>query len=786
MRRPCSAYLMGVRNSGFGGVAALGLSFAAVLFSGVGVPTEARAQAVNQNPFKLPKSDPNAQMLLQADELVYDNDAEKVSAVGNVQIDYNGYNLVAREVIYNQKTKRITAVGNVEILEPSGNRILADTIDITDDFGNGFLNALRVESVDDTRFAAESAERFDGQKTVFTHGIYTACKACKKNPDKPPFWQIKARKVILDGKTRTVTYRDARFELFGLPIAYLPYFSHADPSSKRKSGLLIPVLDFRENLGYSARASYFWATGESHDLTVSGTYYTKQGFLSDVEWRQQFDNGYFSLKAAGIIQQRPSEFTSLPDRGEKERGMVATTGKFEINPRWSFGWDVMFQSDRTFSRSYKIGGYNNQFVTNEIFLRGLNDRSYFDLSAYQYLVQDTPTAFQQQTEQARVHPVLDYDYVKSNPILGGQLAYNVNITSLSRTKSSTVTPASGDSRFHGIDGTSTRASLEVEWKRTFTTKNGMSLTPSLAFEGNAFFIDPDGASAAPVVNDQSFRAVPSFGLEYRWPFVATVNGGSHIFEPIAQIFVRPSIGSVAGLPNEDSQSLVFDTTTLFRRNKFSGYDRLEGGVRANVGLRYSGLLSNGLALSAVAGQSFQLAGKNPYARENDVVNVGEESGLESKASDYVVMAGIRAKSGFSLEARGRFDEKTFAPQRLEGGLRYSSDRLSLSTGYAFIGAQPDYGFSTKREQATVSGSLKFAENWRVFGGAQYDVRNSQLISDSIGIAYNNECFSMSLAFSENRDRYSSDVSGRKVLLRIGIRTIGSIDYSQDIDEFTKF
>jgi LPS-assembly protein len=786
MRRPCHAYLMRVRLSEIGKELALGVSLLAILGSGLLTTQPAYAQSVESGLLGKVKTDPNAQMLLQADQLIYDNDAEKVSAQGSVQIDYNGYKLVARKVSYNQKTKRIVASGNVEIVEPNGHVIVADTIDITDDFGNGFLNALRVETPEDTRFAAESAERFDGQKTVFNQGIYTACKVCKENPEKPPLWQIKARTVVLDGKAKTVTYRDARFELFGLPIAYLPYFSHADPSTKRKSGFLVPQYSFDEKLGYSIRVPYFWATGENHDLTVAETWYSTQGFLTDLEWRHQLDSGFYTFQAAGINQQKPSEFTTLPDSDEEARGMITTTGKFEINPRWSFGWNAMIQSDRTFSRSYNIAGYQSQFVTNEVFLRGLSGRNYFDLSAYQYLVQDTPTAFQQQDEQALVHPVLDYNYVKSEPVYGGQLSYNVNLTSISRTDPSTITPTSGDTRFHGIDGTSTRGSINLEWKRRITTTNGMSFTPSLAFEGNAFLIRPDGSSAAPAKSDEVIQAVPSFGLEYRWPFLATVNGSSHIFEPIAQIFVRPDVNSIGGLPNEDAQSLVFDTTTLFRRNKFSGYDRLEGGTRANVGLRYSGLLNNGMTLSALVGQSFHLAGKNPYARENDVVNTGEESGLESDESDIVAMAGVNIGNGYSVEARGRFDPSDFLPARLEASGRYRSDWLSLSAGYALIGAQPDYGFSDDREQASASGSLKIAEYWRVFGAAVFDIENNQLISDSFGVSYLDECFSLSLAFSETRNRYTSDVSGKRILLRIGIRTIGTIDHSQSLDEFTTF
>ena len=64
------------------------------------------------------------------------------------------------------------------------------------------------------------------------------------------------------------------------------------------------------------------------------------------------------------------------------------------------------------------------------------------------------------------------------------------------------------------------------------------------------------------------------GLDYRYPFVAHTESASHVIEPVAQIIARAG-GSNSNVPNEDSQSLVFDDTLLFDINKFSGYDRIE-------------------------------------------------------------------------------------------------------------------------------------------------------------------------------------------------------------------
>jgi len=476
------------------------------------ISSSARAQVVDFNP-----ADSNSQMLLKADELIYDNDAEKVTAKGNVQLDYNGYNVVADEITYNQKTRRVTARGRVEVLEPDGNRIFADEFDLTDDFGNGFVNALQVETPDNTRFAAESAERFDGQKTVFHHGVYTACEPCKDKPDKAPIWQVKAEKIILNGISKTVTYRKATFELFGLPIAYLPYFSHADPSVKRQSGFLIPEVAYHEKLGFMYSQSYFWAIGDSHDLTTNVTGYTNQGFLIQTEWRHRLDNGIYTLRAAGIHQLNKRDFSSAPDSTETNRGLIATTGDFDINTRWNVGWNIMLQSDSSFANTYDISDYTTDSVTSVAFLRGLDGRSYFDMSAYYYQVQGTN--YQKQDQQAFVLPVVDYNLVKSSEATGGDIWLDVNVTSLSRNNANAVNLGTASEPTFGIDGTNTRASVDLGWKKTLTTTMGIMFTPSLSLRGDVSNIDGLVAGAAKTPDQgTTTRYMPTAALEIRYPW----------------------------------------------------------------------------------------------------------------------------------------------------------------------------------------------------------------------------------------------------------------------------
>lgn len=750
-------------------------------------PLPALAQTAEQIS-GLVQSDPDAQLLLEADELVYDNDSRTIAAVGNVRIDYDGTRLVADRVTYVENGGRLIAIGNVEILQADGTRVQADEIDITDDFRDGFVNALRVITTDNTRFAAESAERRDGTTTIFNNGIYTACEPCMERPDKPPLWQVKSRRIVWNGEEKTVRFEDASFEFFGVPLARVPVFTTADPTVRRKTGFLAPRFRFAEELGFGVTIPYFVALAPNYDLTLGLTGYTRQGFVAEADYRHRLENGIFTLKVAGIHQFNPDAFDAgTVDAAQANRGLVATTGRFRFNPRWTFGWNGLLQSDKNFARTYNIAGFNQTVVQNEIWLTGLSGKNHFDARLMKFDVQED--VFDGNDErQPAVLPSVDYNYVVGQPVGGGQLSFNVNTRAILR-ENADQRASFGDDAFglFGVDGHSWRLTAETEWKREFIMPGGLVVAPLLHAQGDMTLLDAagtgfatDSATGAQLGADGTYwRGMVTAGLELRWPILFSTASASHVIEPMAQIFARPDATYAGVLPNEDSQSLVFDAATLFERDKYSGHDRIEGGTRANLGIRYTGTLGGGWSAGGLFGQSIHLAGVNPYATP-DLANAGTESGLETKRSDYVGALSVRNDTGFMASVGGRFDETDFSVRRAEAGIGFSTDIVQLSARYAYVAAQPAYGFSTDRQEAAVSGSFRFAEHWRALGSATWDIEANRLDRHSLGLAYDDECFVFQFAYSENRS--DPDAINRSIGFKLSLRTIGDLGVTtNDLD-----
>ena len=298
-------------------------------------PSAGKTPGLAQQATKGSLSKGDAKMLVRADEMSYDNANASIAAIGNVQIYYAGATLEADKVIYDQKTKRLHAEGNARLTEADGKVTYGEIIDMTDDFRDGFVDSLRVDTPDQTRMAATRADRSSGNFTVLENGVYTACEACREDPRKPPLWQIKAKRIIHNQTEKMMYFEDANLEFFGKPIAWFPYMSAPDPTVKRKTGVLIPIASYSSVYGAGVEVPYYVALAPDRDMTISPRITSKQGVLVQGEYRQRFENGNVTFRAAGIDQLDRGYFTrddGTTTPGNKDwRGSFETSGKFALS-----------------------------------------------------------------------------------------------------------------------------------------------------------------------------------------------------------------------------------------------------------------------------------------------------------------------------------------------------------------------------------------------------------------------------------------------------------------------
>ncbi len=766
----------------------------------------AAAQSFTYNP-RPPKPAPkpvsnDGRMTVQAVEVDYDYNNQRVSAVGNVQMFYNGTSVEADKVIYDQKTKRLHAEGNIRLTDASGKVTYANALDFSDDYRDGFVDSLRVDTEDATRMAATRADRSAGNYTVFENGVYTACAACKDNPKKPPLWQVKGARIIHDQTDKMLYFENAQLEFFGVPIAYLPYFSTPDPTVKRKTGFLMPAYTNVTGYGYGVETPFYWAIAPDYDATFNPRFTTRQGVLFQGEFRQRLINGSYQIRAYGIDQLDKGAYAGQP--GDRQfRGGFDTKGQFALSDKWVWGWDGVLLSDYYFFSDYRLAQYKDPLgsflslpteAISQLYLTGVGNRSFFDARTIYYL-----SFSGSQDKVPVIHPVIDYSNVLNHPILGGEVSYKTNFTSLSRTTAAfdpitTLANTNGlcltasadplarlpsQCLLRGMPGTYTRLTAEAQWRRSYTDPIGQIWTPFAIMRADAIDASisnqPGVSNFLPVGDTQAVRLMPTVGLEYRYPFINVQPWGTTTIEPIAQIIARPNETFAGRLPNEDAQSMVFDASNLFAVDKFSGYDRVEGGGRANVGVQATTQFDRGGSVNVLFGQSYQLFGMNSFAVV-DATNTALNSGLQNPRSDYVARINYSPNRTYTFSVRSRMDEATQNINRFEAEGRAAFDRWSVSMIYGNYAAQPELGYLTRREGLLGSASVKVASNWVVSGSARWDLEANKLNQYIVGAGYVDDCFLLAANYVTSYN-YSAGttppVLSHAFMLQIGLRTLAT-------------
>ena len=220
---------------------------------------------------------------LSADSLHYEMDRELYVARGNVRIEQNDRRLRADWAAFNRRTGRGVASGSVELSE-AGDVVSADFVEFQLERLEGEIRGGRFES-ESSHFRAEAASirKLGDRHYSFQQGRFTTCR-CEEGEELDPCdpdgqvdpWAITAEEAELEVEGYA-TARDARFEVLGVPVAWLPWAAFP-VKNERQTGLLVPELSFSSFNGFEIGLPWFWAPRDEIGLVLTPRYSTDWGF----------------------------------------------------------------------------------------------------------------------------------------------------------------------------------------------------------------------------------------------------------------------------------------------------------------------------------------------------------------------------------------------------------------------------------------------------------------------------------------------------------------------------
>lgn len=702
-------------------------------------PPAAAPPSKMANPFKVS----NAPVGFEARQLTHDDVAQTVTAIGDVELTQGAKILRADKMVYHLDTDTVQAIGNVSLLDDQGDVHFAEYVELSKDMKNGFVQGLLSLLADGSRFTAAEGRRENGVRTTMTDASYTACRVCEADPH--PLWQIKADKVVHDETDHSVHYKNARLEFAGIPLAFAPIFSHADPSVKRKSGFLRPDGGYSSRLGGFVQGGYYWSIAPNLDATLSVKPTTLEGTLMQGEWRERFVNGMLEMQLSGAKSDRhEQDGTTTPNVW---RGSIFANGLFDLTDVWRAGFDVQRVSDKEFLRLYDISGKN--VLDSDLYAERLSGRDYTRIS----MVTFEDVRLGPRPIQPDLLPMVETRFIgEPDSVLGGRLEAGGNLLGLRR-------PASGQDV--------QRASFDGGWQRRDVFSSGLVSKISLNGRGDYYGVQQSDASKLNPALDPDTRAFRGMGTataEVSYPLVKRLSDFQVMVEPLAGLSASPTINELdTDFPNEDSIDTELDANNLFADNRFPGIDRQEDGLRANYGMRVGGYGDNGRYAKAFLGQSY---------RFDRTAAFPDGSGLEGHSSDVVGSVDLGLSKFVNGDYRFQMDND-FVIRRHELEAVVGNDRISADTRYIYISDIAGTGFTEPRQQVEFGGRYHFNTHWWTTADTLTDMGDEPgLRKASLALNYSDECFSFTAEGVRNLMNDDSGDAGTTLLMRVGFKNIG--------------
>ncbi|HTZ70564.1 MAG TPA: LPS assembly protein LptD [Acetobacteraceae bacterium] len=713
----------------------------------------------------------NQPVTFLADRVSYDKLNGIVTATGHVQAWQNDHYMAADEVTFDRNTDVAAARGHVVIVEPDGQIVFGDYAEMSQGMKEGIISGMRSYLADGGKLAANGARRTDGKLNELSKAVYSSCNVCALNPDAPPEWQFRSEHMTQDLEHKRIEYSDSWFDVYGFPIFWLPYMSSTDPSVKRQSGFLVPSIGASsEHLGAFASLPYYWVLDDQSDLLLTPEVNAEQGGQLQADYRRWFNEGRINIQGGIAHDDNQMAYYTF------------SSANFVWNDTWRYGANINFGNSATYLRDYQLAPFVFNVLSSNAYIEGFGVGSYakLDVVGYQGL-----NASIDQSTLPYVLPRYTYSFLGEPDFLGGRFYFDTMDFNIIRDQGADTrrlaARAGWQSNFGGPLGEQYQVNAEIS---------------GAAYQATVFNGQPDyGDSGATSV----VHAQPQVAIKMNWPFVRDAGSlGTQLVEPIVQLIAGPNSGNGLHdrLPNEDSLDYEFTDATLFSRNRFGGYDRYDGGARANFALHGSWTFKGGQVLDAMVGASaIEHIDHNLYPQFQPWNGFAKGSHL----SDVVGRVSFLPSKWYSITARARVDHdngdlrfadaiNSVGPKALHFNFGYFYDSTNpyalylsdfLAAGYlvptnpALKGSIFNF-FAPRNELSAGVGST--IGHFSVSIDGRRDLETGQADSLNLHLHWEDECTGFDMLAGRRYTSILGDHGDTTVLFTITLKTVGQFGF----------
>ena len=551
-------------------------------------------------------------------------------------VDGNIYNLensfqldLVKEVISTNKTNIIDTDNNIYIFENAKINLISKEIlgkELKINFVDNFFGIPDNDPILKGRSAISNDKQTKIYKTVFST-CNTANKSC-------PGWEIETEEFTHDKVNKIFKYQNSWLKLFDQEIFYFPYFSHPDPSIKRKSGFLVPYYGSSNNFGSWVNIPYFKTLGKDKDMTLNPRIYADDKFIMQAEYRQ-------SLEKSELI----TDFSYNNDgKNSNSHFFVNLDGRIDNNSNYKFSYESVTNDNylkiHNLSRSSPLIKDDSVLTSKFTYSKNIDKNTSFssDFIAYEDLSKRNNDRFQYILPNFSFSRKLELDenyngsfYFRS---YGFQKNYDTN-----KYESLLI----NDFLFKSNDFINKKGFLS---NYEFLIKNFNSYTEN----------------STSYKNKEDYEVFGTFLVKTSLPLKKVDDNGNDYLKPIASFRYSPN-----NTKNISDKDIRLSYNNIFARNRIGTNQIVEGGKSLSLGVEYESRNKNNEKLL-----SLSLANSISDRVNN---NLPSKTKLNEKRTDLV------GKISFSPNKVLNFDYSFSYDNNLKNS---NYDSISTSINYGIL------------------------------------------------------------------------------------------------------
>ena len=725
---------------------------------------------------------------------------------------FRGVTLRAGAVSYDLGLGIATADRQIEFIDPDGNVVFASHLELDSDLRAGVAVDFATRFRNGSSLTAATAVRRSENVNELNYALFTPCPICDAEGNaREPSISIQAEKVVQDEALRAILYRNAVFRVGGVPVFYLPFFAHPDPTVARASGFLVPIPSYDEGRGLSLEVPYLRVVSPSEDWLISPQLNTDVAPLLNLQWRRRFADAMIVARGGYTYERSFGDF-DLDGDGDAEsnvkygdrtsRSYFLSHGRFDPRGPWRWGFTAEWVSDKTLFDRYDVRdpyqdnglyyGDQRRLIT-QLYAERQTARSYVSVAAF--ALQSlrvtrfdpiTPALNEFEADGALpvVAPLIEARWEPARPVLGGRLRLRGSAVSLYRDDyvggpvlRSEIIPTGPTLGLPGVD--SRRLSGQAEWRRTLISPLGVRWEPFVDIRADLYSVG-DLPPMLGLEEEVISRGRATVGVEISYPLFRRVGPDADlILEPMAQLSASTGSDLDPRIPIEDSQTLELDESSLFRVDRFPGYDLYEGGPRLTIGTRATLRWDEGRQASLFVGRSYRADEQPAFLTPvpDAPSQLYNPSGLAAQSSDWVVQGSfspsdrIRGWGHATVDSAGDI-------RRAEAAMDGRWGRRNLATvSYIVDRSNPLAGpLNRNYEFVQLYGQQFVFGNWGVAASGIADLERDIITRSEIGLLFDDDCFRFEIGFRRDNTRVRPTGPSEGVYVRLNLATFGGTGY----------